>query len=111
LTKGEVKVGAKERIFGTNKPEVTEIEEFLLAEGFKYDDGPYGNGDMEFVACGTAYDGWVTLHKNDNYLDVYIEFSCGGHVNDAKFTYDPDRFETFEEAYEDAIDFVKRAIA
>jgi hypothetical protein len=91
-------------IFGGGESK-TEVEEFLEKQGFEWDSGPRGEGYMRYVASGRLYAGWISLCKD--HLSVYIEYDFGGHINDGDFHFHPDNFDSFMDAYQDAIEFVK----
>lgn len=95
----------EEQINGKKQPTInTDIESFLLEEGFKYGSGAKGEGHMFCVAStGGLYDAWIAVGKD--FVNVYVEYNFGGHINDMKFDFYEGDLESFKEAYVEAVDF------
>jgi hypothetical protein len=85
----------------------SEIIAFLKEEGFKSDTGPLGQKGMVYVTSGD-YTVWFTVREE--VIDLYIEYNCGGAVSEPEFHFEQDDFDSFKEAYKNAVDCAKRYI-
>lgn len=97
----------EEQLNGKEEPVIgAGITDFLLKEGFKVGSGAQGEGHMYYVASkGGLYDAWLAV--DTDYISVYVEYNCGGHINDMKFDFYANNLESFKEAYVEAVDFAK----
>ncbi|UNA01606.1 hypothetical protein MG295_00189 [Bacillus phage vB_BcgM] len=95
----------EEQLNGKKEPVIdSDIVDFLKEEGFKEGSGALGEGHMFYVAStGGLYDAWIAV--DTDYINVYVEYNCGGHINDMKFEFCEDDIESFQEAYKEAVDF------
>ena len=80
----------------------TEIVDFLISEGFQYGTGASGEGKMCYVASG-SYTVWFALCED--YLSLYAEYDCGGYVGEQNFHFEKNDFESFQEAYVNAVEW------
>ena len=86
------------------RPINTPIVNFLLEEGFSFGSGAKGEGEMYYVASG-EYTVWFALCKD--HLSLYAEYDCGGEVGSDICYFEEDNFNSFMEAYEEAVDWAK----
>mgnify|MGYP001062203725 CR=1 FL=1 len=93
------------RLNGKEEPVIgVGITDFLLAEGFKVGSGAQGEGHMCYVAStGGLYDAWLAV--GEDFISVYVEYNCGGHIDDEKFGYRSFNLESFKNAYVAAVEF------
>jgi hypothetical protein len=83
----------------------TTIVDFLLKEGFKYGTGAMGEGSMYYVASSSLYSVWFALCED--HISLHAEYDCGGEVGSDQCHFKEDDFESFMEAYEEAVDWAK----
>ncbi|ASR79628.1 hypothetical protein KAMFAM_224 [Bacillus phage Kamfam] len=97
----------EEQLKGKEEPVIgVGITDFLLEEGFKVGSGAQGEGHMYYVASnGGLYDAWLAV--GEDFISVYVEYNCGGHIDDANFDYWSGDLESFKNAYVEAVDFAK----
>ena len=81
-----------------------DIVDFLISEGFESGSGAMGEGTMYYVASGD-YTVWFALCED--YISLYAEYDCGGHVGDMKYYFKEDNLDSFKEAYAYAVDWAK----
>ncbi|QVW28958.1 hypothetical protein [Bacillus phage SWEP1] len=95
----------EEQLKGKQEPVIdSDIVDFLEYEGFKEGTGAQGEGHMFYVAStGGLYDAWLAV--GTDFINVYVEYNFGGHINDMKFDFYENDLESFKEAYVDAVEF------
>lgn len=82
----------------------TEITDFLTKEGFKNGTGASGEGSMYYVASGNNVV-WFALCRD--YISLYAEYDCGGCIGEADYLFTEDDFDSFMEAYKNAVNWAK----
>ena len=82
----------------------TQIVSFLLSEGFNFGTGAQGEGKMYYVANGN-YTVWFALCED--HLSLYAEYDCGGEVGTNQYHFEEDNFDSFMDAYKEAVDWAK----
>ncbi|MCY7947959.1 hypothetical protein P8891_05650 [Bacillus atrophaeus] len=87
--------------------ENNEIFEFLKKEGFEEGEGFKCESTMHYMVSGVYT---VRFSLCEDHLSLYVEYNCGGHINDWDFHFDKDNFESFKEAYEESVDWAKSYI-
>jgi len=83
----------------------SEIEHFLLSEGFEYGTGALGEGKMYYVVGNDSYNVWFALCKDQ--ISLYAEYGCGGEVGREEIKFKENDFDSFLEAYSNSIDWAE----
>lgn len=92
-----------EELRGT--PANSEINSFLEDEGFEYGTGAKGEGTMFYVAQGSNTV-WFALCTD--HLSLYAEYDCGGCISETSYHFEENDYDSFKEAYKNAVSWAKR---